>query len=129
MLREKAARILIPILLLALSAAAWYNYRDQQQSTNTLTGTIEATKADITAKNSGYIEDLYIKEGDTVSKGTPAARLTRKDLAASLLRDQSAYAQAQSKLQELETGTRSGPEVPARGRVVGARHTTLRIPL
>lgn len=26
-------------------------------------------------------------------------------------------------------GTRSGPEVPARGRVVGARHTTLRIPL
>ena len=60
MLREKAARILIPILLLALSAAAWYNYRDQQQSTNTLTGTIEATKADMTAKNSGYIEDLYI---------------------------------------------------------------------
>ena len=29
----------------------------------------------------------------------------------------------------LRHGTRSGPEVPARGRVVGARHTTLRIPL
>ena len=29
----------------------------------------------------------------------------------------------------LRYGTRSGPEVPARGRVVGARHTTLRIPL
>ena len=120
MLREKAARILIPILLLALSAAAWYNYRDQQQSANTLTGTIEATKADITAKNSGYIEDLYIKEGDTVSKGTPAARLTRKDLAASLLRDQSAYAQAQSKLQELETGTRSEELAEAAARTSAA---------
>lgn len=29
----------------------------------------------------------------------------------------------------LRYGTRSGPEVPAKGRVVGARHTTLRIPL
>lgn len=29
----------------------------------------------------------------------------------------------------LRYGTRSGPEVPARGRVVSARHTTLRIPL
>mgnify|MGYP007124848290 CR=1 FL=1 len=29
----------------------------------------------------------------------------------------------------LRYGTRSGPEAPARGRVVSARHTTLRIPL
>ena len=107
MVRKKPLHIIISILLLALSLAAWHTYTAQKQAAKVLTGTVEATKADITAKSSGYIQELYIKEGDTVQKGTPAARLERKDLEAALLRDQAAYAQAKSHLKELENGTRS----------------------
>ncbi len=120
MISKKAIHILIPCLLLALSIAAWHNYKAQQQGANTLTGTIETTKADITAKTSGYIQELYIKEGDTVLRGTPAARLERKDLEASLLRDQAAYSQAQNRLLELQNGTRSEELAEAAARTAAA---------
>lgn len=94
------------LLLISLGIGCWYRYNMRQASAEVLTGTVEATKADITAKTSGYIKEIYIQAGDTVQKGDPAAALDRKDLAAALLRDQAALASAQSRLTELENGTR-----------------------
>lgn len=105
MKRKLGAGILF-ILLFAFTLAAWHAYREQQQSARVLTGTVEVTKADVTAKASGYIKRLCIREGDAVHKGDKAAELERKDLEAALLRDVSARAKAGTKLQELQNGAR-----------------------
>lgn len=94
------------LLVCGLAFFAWKEYRSQQQEAHILTGTIEATKADITPKTSGYIEVLFVKEGDAVTAGTLAARLSRKDLEAAYLRDQAAYESAAMNLTKLQNGNR-----------------------
>lgn len=94
------------ILVGGLAFFAWQEYRSQQADAQVLTGTVEATKADITPKTSGYIEELLVKEGDTVTAGTLAAKLSRKDLEAAYLRDQAAYESASMNLTKLQNGNR-----------------------
>ena len=77
----------IVLLLAVLTFGAVREYRSQQETARRLTGTAEVTKADITAKASGYLKALYIKEGDSVTTGMTAALLDRQDLSAALLRD------------------------------------------
>ncbi len=94
------------ILVGGLAFFAWQEYRSQQADAQVLTGTVEATKADITPKTSGYIEELLVKEGDSVTAGTLAAKLSRKDLEAAYLRDQAAYESASMNLTKLQNGNR-----------------------
>ena len=93
-------------LLAALAAGAVYEYRKQQAEAAVLTGTVEATKADITPKQSGYIEKLFVKESDAVTAGETAALLSRKDLEAALLRDEAAYRASLAALEKAENGNR-----------------------
>lgn len=93
-------------LLAALAAGAVYEYRKQQAEAAVLTGTVEATKADITPKQSGYIEKLFVKESDAVTTGETAALLSRKDLEAALLRDEAAYRASLAALEKAENGNR-----------------------
>lgn len=94
------------ILVCGLAFFAWQEYRSQQADAQVLTGTVEATKADITPKTSGYIEELLVKEGDSVTAGTLAAKLSRKDIEAAYLRDQAAYESASMNLTKLQNGNR-----------------------
>lgn len=94
------------ILVGTLSFFAWKEYKSQETQSQVLTGTVEATKADITPKLAGYIEALYVKEGEPVTKGALAARLSRKDLEAAHLRDQAAYESASMNLTKLQNGNR-----------------------
>lgn len=94
------------VLLGALSFFAWKEYKSQEAQSHVLTGTVEATKADITPKLSGYIEELHVKEGEPVVKGALAARLSRKDLEAAYLRDEAAYESAAMNLTKLQNGSR-----------------------
>ena len=96
----------IVLLLAVLTFGAVREYRSQQETARRLTGTAEVTKADITAKASGYLKALYIKEGDSVTTGMTAALLDRQDLSAALLRDESARQKAQAQLTALENGAR-----------------------
>lgn len=93
-------------LLAALAAGAVYEYRKQQAEAAVLTGTVEATKADITPKQSGYIEKLFVKESDAVTAGETAALLSRKDLEAALLRDEAAYRASLAALEKAANGNR-----------------------
>lgn len=93
-------------LLAALAAGAVYEYRKQQAEAAVLTGTVEATKADITPKQSGYIEKLFVKESDAVTAGETAVLLSRKDLEAALLRDEAAYRASLAALEKAENGNR-----------------------
>ncbi|MDD4722997.1 MAG: biotin/lipoyl-binding protein, partial [Acidaminococcaceae bacterium] len=97
-MKKKLRLFFILVLLVSIISFAFIEYRQQQQSKNKFTGTIEVTKADITPKTNGYLQRLNIKEGLFVTKGQLAAELDRKDLVAELLRDNAALKKAQAQL-------------------------------
>ncbi|MFA7068894.1 MAG: efflux RND transporter periplasmic adaptor subunit [Acidaminococcaceae bacterium] len=105
-MKKKLRLFFILVLLVSIISFAFIEYRQQQQSKNKFTGTIEVTKADITPKTNGYLQRLNIKEGLFVTKGQLAAELDRKDLVAELLRDNAALKKAQAQLLETENGPR-----------------------
>lgn len=109
------------LLAAGLSYFAWQEYRSQTDEAALLTGTIEATKADITPKASGYLTELLVKEGMPVSAGDLAARLSRRDLEAAALRDRAAYESAAANLTKLENGSRPEDIEAARSEEAAAR--------
>ena len=93
--------IRIGILLLAivlLSVFAYRAYVEQESRAQLLTGTVEATRVEVSAKESGYIDEILVREGMAVRVGDVAARIGRRDLAAARLRDEAALAHARTNL-------------------------------
>ena len=119
-MRAKLFRLLLLAALILLAVFAWRQYEAQQQAAQLFTGTVEVTKADIAAKTSGYLRQLTLQEGDSLTQGEAVAQLDRKDLQAALLRDQAAYAAAQTKLQKLINGSRSEELRAAAARTAAA---------
>ena len=109
------------LILAGLCTGAFLEYRKQQAQARVLTGTIEVTKADITPKTSGYISELLIKEGDSVTKNMLAARLTRNDLEAAHRRDLAARAVAAANLAKIENWNRAEEIQRARNETIAAR--------
>ena len=106
--RQTVLKIVVIVLvaMFAIGAAGYKLYGRSEQGI-TATGTIEATKTDITPKASGYLVELKVREGDAVNKGSLVAVIDRPDLKAQLLRDEAALAKAQAQLRDLEQGARS----------------------
>lgn len=77
----------LAVVLLAAAGAAVYRYGLETERSTLYTGTVEVTTADVTSKTAGYIEGLYMDEGDQVEKGKPAAQIRRDDLTAASARD------------------------------------------
>lgn len=101
-------KLLAGILVAVIAAgAAGYKYLRPVEKGITATGTIEVTRADIMPKVNGYLSELQLKAGDTVSAGQKIATITRADLAAQVVRDEAALAKATAQLKDLETGLRS----------------------
>ncbi|WP_425059935.1 hypothetical protein SCACP_05640 [Sporomusa carbonis] len=94
-------------IFLLLALVAGYKLFGHKDEGITATGTVEVTRADITPKVSGYVTELSIKAGDSVTAGQVVVRIARPDLEAQLLRDQAALAKAQAQLEDLEKGSRS----------------------
>lgn len=103
---NKRKFIFVGLLFLLLLGGAGYKLYGQREAAIISTGTIEVTKADITAKTNGYIAALYLKEGDQIASGQLAATLDREDLAAQLVRDTAALAKAKAQLADLLKGAR-----------------------
>lgn len=70
------------------------------------TGTIEVREVNVTARESGTLSGLRVREGDTVSKGDVLGRLTRHDLEALARQDLEGLARARAVLKDLESGAR-----------------------
>ena len=76
--------IVIVLVLVILVAAASYKLYSSREAGITATGTVEATRADITAKVSGYLTGLSIQAGDNLQTGALIATISRPDLQAQL---------------------------------------------
>lgn len=98
---------LILVIFLALAGIAGYKlfYQNKEKGI-TATGTIEVTLADVVPKVNGYMSQLNIQVGDAVTAGQVIAKISRPDLEAQLLADQSALAKARLQLTDLEKGPR-----------------------
>lgn len=94
------------VIFLAFMAAAGYKIFRPQEQGITATGTIEITRVDITPKVGGYVTELQIKEGDSLTNGQKVAVISRPDLQAQVLRDEAALEKAIAGLKDLEKGAR-----------------------
>ena len=117
--------VMVVVVSLALGMAGYKLYGRTEKGI-TATGTIEVTKTDITAKVSGYLAELSIKEGDAVKSGQMVARIDRPDLKAQLLRDEAALAKAKAQLRDLEQGARSQELQEAAAAVAGAQSQAIK---
>ncbi len=103
----KKHKFIIGIMIaLLLIAATGYKLYLQQQAAEILTGTVEATKADIAPRIGGYLRVRTVKEGERLTKGELAAQIDTRDLEAQLAENRAAYAKAQSQLTDLLKGAR-----------------------
>lgn len=91
--------VIIAVLIMAAGA---YKLYLQSEDAKILTGTVEATKADITPRQGGYLRERPFKEGDRVEAGQAAAQLDVRDLEAQLAECDAALKKAQSQLIDLE---------------------------
>ena len=103
---KKHRFIIALIFFVVLCAAGMYKLYMQQQEAEILTGTVEATKADIAPKAGGYLRERTVKEGDSLAKGELAARLDTRELTAKLTQAEAALAAAESTLTDLIKGAR-----------------------
>ncbi len=72
-----------------------------------VTGTIEARQVDVSAKITGRIVELAVREGQTVTLGQLIARLDTETLAADVRRAEAALRTAEAQLADLRAGSRS----------------------
>ncbi len=120
----RAVRVLIPTILVALAGLVIWRVvsprSDLPEGTVSASGTVEATEVDVSAKVSGRILRLMVKEGDEVRAGQVVAVLDGKELEAQVLQAQGAYDAAQARLDELLRGAREEEIQQARAQLAQA---------
>ena len=104
MTKRKIITAVIAVILI-LAAGAYKLYL-QGEEAKILTGTVEATKADVTPRLDGYLRERTVKEGDRVTAGQLIARLDTRELEAQLAEDEASLAKAQAQLTDLIKGAR-----------------------
>jgi len=112
----KPVRVLIPVILVAITIFAYLAWRDGDDGTLVASGTVEATEAMLGFQAPGRIAVISVNEGDSVRQGQEIASLDRAETEA---RHRQAAAQADAAraiLAELEAGSR--PEEIAQARAL-----------
>ncbi|MBI1737578.1 MAG: HlyD family efflux transporter periplasmic adaptor subunit [Candidatus Rokubacteria bacterium] len=106
---SRAARLLLAAVVLAALGltATWAARRfGATDASLHVTGTIEGTQVDVSAKMAGRIVELPVREGQRVERGQLLARLEAPELEAEARRSEAAIGTATARLRDLEAGTR-----------------------
>jgi HlyD family secretion protein len=112
------------VVLLALGIAyAWGGrlFGNAPKAIVSVTGTIEATQVDVSAKLTGRIVERPVREGDRVTRGQLLARLDDEELAAEARRQEAAVRTAEATLRDLLAGARKEEIEEARAAVARAQ--------
>jgi HlyD family secretion protein len=119
----RAARLLaVAVLVAAVGLTATWAARRFGAPDRALhvTGTVEGTQVDVSAKVAGRIVELAVRDGQRVERGQLIARLDAAELDADVHRAEAAVRTATARLRELEAGTRSEEIREAEARVARA---------
>jgi HlyD family secretion protein len=109
-------RIIIPVAIIVVAVVLWLVvFRDSRDDGALLvSGTVEATEAQLGFSVPGRVEEISAREGDLVKTGAELARLDRSEAQARYDQARAQLEAARALLAELETGTR--PEELAQAR-------------
>lgn len=116
----------IALIILALAIIGGSIYYFLSRSTDqaiTATGMIEITQADLTPKVSGYLVERNFKEGDLVTKGQVIAIINKTDLTLQYLQSLGTYQSAQSKLSDLQAGSREAELASYHAAMIAAQNS------
>jgi len=94
------------IVVAAGAAATWAVRRAPTPTPLAVTGTIEATQVAVSAKLTGRVAALTVREGQPVERGQLLIRLDAAELEAEVQRAAAAVAAAEAELRDLEAGAR-----------------------
>jgi HlyD family secretion protein len=100
---------LVPVLLLVVAAAVTavvLSRRGGAGGALELSGTVEATEAELGFTTSGRVEAVHVREGDTVRAGAELAVLDRAEMTARRDQAQAQVEAARAALMELQRGAR-----------------------
>ncbi len=121
----RLARVSVLLLVvLGGGAAAFYWARflnAPPASSIKVTGTIEATQVEVSAKIVGRITALLVGEGDRMAVGQLLVRLDGEELSAELRRNEAAVKNAEAQLRDLLAGSRKEEIEEARSAVERAQ--------
>jgi HlyD family secretion protein len=96
------------LLVVAVALAApWALSRFRGDDGLALSGAIEGTQVDVSAKITGRIVELSAREGQAVERGRVIVRLAAEELSAEARRADGALAAAQAQLRDLLAGSRT----------------------
>ena len=126
---KKRGPILIVSVLIIVAAMAWFLLFEEENKSDTImvSGNIEATDVQLGFKITGTLEDCFVAEGDTVSKGLLLARLENMDQKIAVRLAEANLARAKSVLSELEAGSRPEEIVLSNAKVLQARQMVLEL--
>jgi HlyD family secretion protein len=90
-----------------VAAAVWVSQRlHGDTGLIAVTGTVEATQVDVSAKTTGRVVELAVREGQRVPRGRLIARLDTESLEADVRRAEAAVREAEARLRDLLAGAR-----------------------
>ena len=118
----RTAGVLAVVVIAGSLVAVWAVQRlHGDDSAVAVTGTIEGLQVDVSAKISGRIVELPVKQGDRVQRGQLLIRLDARDLAAEVSRTEAAARAAEATLRDLEAGSRPEEIQEAEARAARSR--------
>ncbi|MTI80419.1 MAG: HlyD family efflux transporter periplasmic adaptor subunit [Firmicutes bacterium] len=105
-MKKKVALFLLLIAVASLAYWGHYQYNTPNNEPLAASGTIEATRVQLSAKVSGSIKTIDVVAGNTVKKGQVVAQIERNDLKAQKERDALTVMKAEAQLDDLKAGSR-----------------------
>lgn len=105
-MKKKVVAVILVSLLGVLAYFGYQRYEVQEEVGLTASGTIEATKVELSAKLAGTLGSLSIDSGSTVQQGQVVGVIVRNDLAAQKERDALGVSKAEVQLRDLTSGAR-----------------------
>ncbi len=115
------AALAAPLVVGAAAVAVWMGQRlHGDTGVVAVTGTVEATQVEVSAKATGRVVELAVREGQRVQRGQLVARLDTEALEADVGRAEAAVRQAEAQLRDLLAGARPEEIREAEARVAGA---------
>ena len=114
---RKRATALATIALVAVAAYVAYRVR-RANAPFEWSGTVEADTIDVASRVGGRVQEVAVREGDTVAAGQPLVTLEKGDLPAQRLIAAGQLAQAEGALEKVDSRNLSGAR---RAEIAGAR--------
>jgi HlyD family secretion protein len=118
----RASVLLLVVLGAGAAAFYWTRFLNAPPASSIkVTGSIEATQVEVSAKIAGRITALLVGEGDRVTAGQLLVRLDDEELAAELRRNEAAVKNAEAQHRDLLAGARKEEIEEARAAVERAQ--------